>query len=223
MAAPASADTGRRATFLAEESGVRLTVEVDGPRLTVISASFGGARDAGEHRVFERFSSLIIGKPLQEAADHGALYTATSLPDDCAPVEGIRTPRNAGPAFALAERLIRDIHAAARERFTATSRDNNWYPGPSAAWLAKSEVEQAALIKPFIADAMRGCGLPVDDAWISRIERGRRLTIAFADTVSYTLKPGLMMGLERRLRREMGEPLEIFMEDMKDANAIRRL
>jgi hypothetical protein len=223
MAAPAAADTGRRATFIAEESGVRLTVEIDGPRLVVVAANFGGARDEGARRVLERFSSLIIGKPLQEAADHGAVYTAASLPDDCAPVDGIRTPRNAGPAFALAERLIRDIHAAAMHRFATTSRDNNWYPGPSAAWLAKSEAEQAELIKPFVADALHGCGLAAEDAWISRIERGRRLTIAFVETVSYRLKPGLMMGLERRLRREMGEPLEIFMEDMKDANAIRRL
>jgi hypothetical protein len=59
--------------------------------------------------------------------------------------------------------------------------------------------------------------------WISRIERGTRVTIAFADGVPYAVKPTLMMMLERRLRKETGIPLELFMEEMKDVNKIRRL
>jgi hypothetical protein len=79
------------------------------------------------------------------------------------------------------------------------------------------------VIKPFMADVLRAHGLMEEDAWISRIERGRRLTIAFGDKVAYAIKPRLMLVLERRIRHETGDPLEFFMEEMKDANSIRRL
>ena len=58
---------------------------------------------------------------------------------------------------------------------------------------------------------------------ICRIERGTRVTIAFGEAVSYAVKPKLMMTIEQRLRRKTGDPLELFMQDMKDANKIRRL
>ena len=213
------------AEFIAEENGVRLTVRVDGrsARLTVTAAGSSGGGDAGERRVLDQFCIIIVGRPLQEAADHGAIYTAALLPEDCVPVRGIRTPRNAGPAFALAERLIRSVHAAAMRQFDITSRDNIWDRRPSAAWLAKTEAEHAAAVKPFIAHVLLDHGLTEEDAWISQIEHGRRLTIAFGDRVAYAIKAGLMMALERRLRLETGEPLEFFMEEMKDANRIRRL
>jgi hypothetical protein len=211
--------------FAARENSVELNVGVAAgdPRLMVVAARSSGGSDEKEQRVLERFCSIIIGKPLQEGADHGAIYAAASLPMDCPPVQGVRTPRNAGPAFALAERLIRKIHVAAVRQSGVTRRDNTWYARPGAAWLAQTEAQQAAAIKPLLIDVLSGYGLTADDAWISQIERGRRVTVAFGDTVPYAIKPELMMALERRLRRDTGAPLEVFLQEKKDANAIRRL
>jgi hypothetical protein len=211
--------------FAAEEAGVRLSVTVDGgtKRQVVLNAQGSGSGNSLERRVLDRLCKIIEGRPLQEAAEHGVIYTLEALAEDCAPVTGIRTPRNAGPAFALAERLIRRIHASAREHFQVDYRENGWYTNPSAEWLAASEAEQAGNIKPILADLLCIKGLTENDAWICRIERGTRVTISFGDAVSYALKPGLIMELERRLRLETENPLELFMDEMKDSNKIRRL
>lgn len=222
---PTETVAGKILTFSGAKGAVRLTVGVDGgsSRLIVREANHEGAADALTARVLDKLCAIIVGRPLQEAADHGAVYTTAALPEDCAPVNGIRTPRNAGPAFALAERLMRQVHAAAREHFNIGHRENAWYLRPNADWLSKDEPAQAVAIKPIIADFLKANGLLDDDIFISRIERGTRVTIAFSENVTYKTKPKLMMSLEQQLRRETGNPLELFMDEMKDANKIRRL
>ncbi|HLH87349.1 MAG TPA: hypothetical protein VKX28_02720 [Xanthobacteraceae bacterium] len=200
-----------------------VAVDADRGRLTVRDARYEGASDMVTGRVLGELCRLIVGRPLQEAADHGAIYAVEALPDLTAAVAGIRSPRNAGPAFALAERLLRKVHAAARQQLQIGHRENGWYIRPPADWLAMDEAAQAAAIKPAIADFLALAGFSEENMWVSRIERGTRVTIAFADDVSYAVKPKLMMLLERRLRESTGNPLELFMDEMKDVNKIRRL
>jgi hypothetical protein len=85
------------------------------------------------------------------------------------------------------------------------------------------ETTQANAIKPIVARFLRAQGMGEDDIFISAIDRGTRVTVAFSERVSYAAKPKLMMQLEQALRHETGDPLELFMEEMKDANRIRRL
>ena len=219
-----SAD-GATQTFTGSEDGIKLSVSVDSgsSRLIIREARHEGSTDAVTARVLDKLCTIIVGRPLQEAADHGAVYIAAALPEDCAPITGIRTPRNAGPAFVLAELLMRKVHAAARHHFNVGHRENAWYVRPTADWLSKDETSQAEVLKPIITAFLRANGSGKDEIWICRIERGTRVTIAFGDKVSYAVKPKLMMLLEQRLRRETGNPLELFMEEMKDANKIRRL
>jgi hypothetical protein len=219
------ADGGSILTFVGAQGGFRLLVGVDGGsnRLIVREARYEGAMDAVTVRVLDRLCTIIIGRPLQEAADHGAIYTAAALPEDCVPTSGIRTPSNAGTAFVLAERLIRLVHAAARQHFDLGHRENAWYVHPSADWLSKDEASRAEVLKPIIATFLRANKLSEDDIWICQIEKNTRVTIAFSEKVHYAVKPKLMMVLEQKLRRQTGNPLELFMEEMKDANRIRRL
>jgi hypothetical protein len=211
-------------TFVADEGGTTLSVTIDtGRRQIVRAASHSGSADPRTIQVLDQFCLIITGRPLQEAADHGAIYAASALPDLCAPISGVRTPRNAGPEFALAERLVRNVHAQALKHFNVGHRDNAWYMRASADWLAKNEAEQATVLKPIIADFLSKNGLTESDIWISGIDRGTRVTIAFSEGISYSLKPKLMMMIEQRLREETGDPFELFMEEVKDANKLRRL
>lgn len=219
------ATTNTILTFTGTDGPLRLSIAIDAgsSRLIVRQANHDGAADKLTARVLDKLCTIIVGRPLQEAADHGAVYTVVALPNDCAPIKGIRTPHNAGPVFILAERLVRQVHAAARQHFNIEHRENAWYTRPSADWLSKDEAAQAASIKPVIASFLETNALHKDDIFISRIERGTRVTIAFSENVTYKMKPELMMKLERLLRCATNNPLELFMEEMKDANKIRRL
>lgn len=219
---PAAGDA--EAVFSAELDGVRLTLHLNSrdDRCIIRQASFSGARTAEEHSVLENLCAVVAGRPLQEAADHGVIYVAAQSPL-AAKVVGIRTPQNAGPPFAFAQQLIRRAFAAAQVQSQVEYRENRWYVDADANWLAKSEAEQASILKPIVARFLHAKGKSDDDLWISCIERDTRVTVAFGTSVHYATKPGLLMDLERRLRAETGEPLELFMEEMKDANRIRRL
>jgi len=207
------------------EDGIRLSLTIDSgsSRLIVREARHDGAGDTKTARVLDALCAIIVGRPLQEAADHGVIYVMAALPADCAPIVGIRTPRNAGPAFTLAERLVRQAHAAARQHFDIDHRENAWYLRPDTDWVMKDEAARVAVIKSVVTDFLRTQSLGEDDIFLSRIERGTRVTVGFASTVTYAMKPKLMLALEQQLRRETGNPLELFVEEMKDANKIRRL
>jgi hypothetical protein len=209
----------------AVEGSVRLRVGVDvaSSRLIIRHAGYEGAADDLTRRALDRLCAIIVERPLQEAADHGVIYAAAAAPEDCAPVDGIRTPRNAGASFVLAEKLLRQVHTKVCNDLNIGHRENAWYLRPSQGWLAQDEKTQANLIKPIIVDFLRANGLDEDAVFICRIERGNRVTVGFSEHVSYTIKPTIMLWLEKLLRRETGHPLELFMDEMKDANRIRRL
>jgi hypothetical protein len=217
--------TGRILIFTGSEGAIRLSIGVDtgSDSLIVRDARHEGVTDASTRRALDKLCTIVVGRPLQEAGDHGAIYAADALPADRAPVRGIRTPRNAGSDFVLAERLLRQVHASARQHFNIGHRENGWYLRPSANWLAQDETAQASSIKPIIASFLRTNGLRDGDIFISRIEGGTRVIVGFSEHVIYRMKPKLMMTLEQQLRRETGNPLELFMDEMKDANKIRRL
>jgi hypothetical protein len=218
-------DANELVTFEGVEGLVRLRVGVDvaSRRLVIHDATHEGAEDELTRRALHRLCELIVGRPLQEAADHGVIYAAAAIPGDCAPVEGIRTPRNAGPAFVLAERLLRQVHTKVRMHLNVGHRENAWYRRPSKEWLAQDEAAQANSIRPIVMSFLQANGLDEDAIFISRIERGTRVTVGFSEHVSYKKKPKLLMALEKVLLRETDTPLELFMDEMKDVNQIRRL
>jgi hypothetical protein len=213
------------ALFAAEDSGVRLslTVITGSQRLIIRHARHSGGRDQMELDVLEALCAVAEERPLQEAADHGMIYVLEMVPHSAVNVRGILSPRNAGAPFLFAERLIRMVYQQASAKLNLQHRASHWYIKPSAAWLAKTEAEKVAVLNPIFTKYLRDNGLAEGDMWITGIERGTRVTVAFAKEISYTKKPQLLMECEVRIRQMTGDPLELFMEELKDANKLRRI
>ena len=205
MASLAESESKRAAgksVFRAAEAGITLCVAVAvGPgRLIVRQARHSGAQHVLERQVLDCLCATIKDRPLQEAAEHGAIYTLEKLLPIADPVKGVRLPRNAGPAFARAERLIRSIDRTAREQLNRQYGQSHWYPRPSAAWLKMSMAQQIDFLGPLVDEFLRAAGFNTDAARVGRIEKRLRITIAFSPDVSSAAKPKLLMGLERSLR-----------------------
>jgi hypothetical protein len=115
------------------------------------------------------------------------------------------------------------LFAKAIKEFDADYRDNSWYVQPSSDFKRKSEQEQADILKSHLQNFIKLNNLSHDDIWICEIERSRRVTISFSDNVPYRDKPSLVMRFEKFLRDITGDPLEIFVEEMRDVNKGRRL
>ena len=221
-----STDEGAR-VYAAAEEGVSLTVAIsmgDGPA-RVVAARHCGATQPWLRAACESFCRLIEGLPLQEAAEHGAIQLVDRLrgPEQPAPVPGILTPRNSGAMFTFVEHLIRAIYAQHLANTGEKPAPSNWNSPLPAGWARLPKDEQISLLRPVIASELEHEGFTSDDVWINDIHRGLRVTMAFGPHVSAQRKPTLLMKLERCMRLTTGARLEVYAQEMRDQNVIRRL
>lgn len=222
-AGDAAAIAAEGEAFAAEADGRRLSLVLRRGR--IVGAAHQGVTDPAEARVFDAFCEVIESLPIQEAADHAGHHVMARLraPDEAPPVPGIVTPWNADPLYRRPMRLIRRIRAdhAARRRAPAT--ENFWNPAISKDWLRRDPADQrarvAALLETFLAER----GLAPGSLVAVGVEGNIRVLLAFSEAVDYRHKPALLMDFERRLRAATGDRLEVFAEELADANRIRRL
>ncbi len=227
-----SIDRSPRAGTQAGADEERLTAEEDGRRLTlvlrrgkVLSATHGGVADPAEARVFDAFCRVLTGLPIQEAADHAGHHVMVRLkrPDGTPPVPGIVTPWNADPLYHRPMRLIRRIRADHAVGRPSAGTENFWNPAISKDWLRLDEADQLARVDEMLGEFLAERGVAPGSLVAVGVEHNIRVLLAFSDVVGYELKPGLLMAFERELRARTGDRLEVFAEEMKDDNKIRRL
>lgn len=175
--------------------------------------------------LLEVFAATIEGLPLQEAADHGTIHTCDRLRENVAGplVKGIHTPASMGTAFRRCDRLIREIAAQFHASVGDRNNRNFWNPPLSRGWRLKSASEQVAVLQTIAEEFCAAAGFPAASIRVGRLERSRRVVIDFSEDFAAAKKPGVLMHLERLVRTRTGERLEVFMEELKDNNRLRRL
>jgi hypothetical protein len=220
--APSPAEEGEELLEAAEE-GTRLQVVVK--RGKILRAAHQGAEDPAARAVLDVFCQTIEGLPLQEAADHAGHHMVARLRNgvDTRPVPGILTPWNADPLFHPPIRLLRRILADHRERHGIESLENFWNPTISKDWLRLDEGAQCARLEAMLADFLAEQGLVEGDMQVVGVERNIRVLLAISGDLDYRRKPSLLLAFERKLRAATGDRLEVFAEEMKDDNKLRRL
>ncbi|HEC14420.1 MAG TPA: hypothetical protein ENI72_01550 [Rhodospirillales bacterium] len=203
------------------EGGVTLSLDVD-PRSHVISrAAYEGAAGPVQKGLLEAFCALIEGLPLIEAADHGAIRLEFILREDvdARPVPGVVTPQAADPAFAWVERLIRKALGAYREKSGFDKTKNEYDPAPAQAWLSLCEDER----REKLLSAISGLGYGPGDVAVTAIEYDIRVVVRFSDSLAQGDKQRHMMTIERGLKTHVDPRLELYLEELKDENILRRL
>lgn len=224
-----AAAMSRARLYSATDAGVTLSVWLVRGRTgwQVAEARYRLAENATPELkgTLETFCHAIEGLPLQEAADHGTIHTCERLREAVAEplVEGIHTPRALGAAFARCDRLIRSILAQYRSATGDQETRNFWNPALSQDWRLKTIEQRMEILRPIMEDFCTSQGGARSDMWIARIEKMRRVVIDFDNAVDSARKPALLRGLERAIRHATGERLELYMEELKDNNGIRRL
>lgn len=209
----------------AHENGAMLTLSVGAPpRQLIDRARFDGATDPLLIGILETFCRVIEGLPLREAADHGTIHALERLCDNrpTKAAAGILTPRSAGSGFILCDRLVRRIlaeHGGSESRSTA----NFWNPPLSAGWQAQSAAQRTATLEGVIGAFRTACRLNPSDFYLTSIDRNIRVFVGFGPGIRPDDKPRLLREFERQIRQATQSRLEVYVEDMKDDNVIRRL
>lgn len=199
----------------------------------ISEARHADAEDPATSAVMDIICRIVEGRPVQDAADHGAVHAIEALtdPEQPRPVAGILTPRNAGAPFLLGQKLLRAADQLFRAETGAMRQPNEFDRPYSDAWLQLDDKEKRAAIDPVLARFRQAEGIASEDLSIVTIDRYDRVELMFRDgipfveedPVPYWRKPILLRRLEAKLRRELGERIEVFVAEVKDQNAIRRL
>lgn len=213
---------GSGLSISASDGPATLTALVDAGH-TIVAARHAGARTPVERAVLEALCVAIEGVPVQDAGDHGPIRALAALRDsgEARPVQGILLPANADPAFVPAVHLAQRLRDAWRAQTGVPYAYNEFDRPPSSVWLGMSAGERLERVSREVAAAGIGAEvLRMDDDLHGQPVR---VVVTFADTVTARDKPDLMRALERALKASVEGKLQLYHEQRKDENEIRRL
>ncbi|MBX7081233.1 MAG: hypothetical protein K1X88_18680 [Nannocystaceae bacterium] len=209
----------------AGHDGVMLTLAIEHDTHRVREAGFFGSTDAVTTGVLEVLCRVIESLPVLEAAQHGPARLEAALRDRSAPppVPGIVTPRAADPAFALPTLLVRQALQRYREHTGFAERDSRYDAGPGPRWRALDENARAQAVTATLARYARAHGAEASDAELVAIEIDIRIVARLGGTLAGPERAAHCMALERALQAEIDPRLELYLEERKDRNKLRRL
>ena len=193
-----------------------MTLLVDGDGHTIRRAAHSGASTSVERALLDRLCALIVGLPIQKAADHGVIRLEYELRDKTMerPVAGVVTPEAADASFLLPLALVRGALGDYRSKTGYGETENTYDPQPSAPWMSMDGEAR----RKFLDGAIREIGYSAKDVVVTAIEFDVRVVVelAVAD------KQRCLMALEAGIKDKVDARLELFLEEIKDINKLRR-
>lgn len=211
--------------ILAAADGLEIAITVDSEHDRISAAGYDGDPTPAERAVLKQLCAFALGASPRELVEHGLTFVVEQLRDLGAPrpVEGILGPRSAGPCFQRPRHLVRALRDAVLAAWGAFEGDNVFDRPYSGAWLALPAAEKNERLEALIQDYREQTDLDQTAMVVFEIDQYDRVVVMFDDGVPVWDKPPHLLALERWLRQETGERIEVFLEIVKDSNRIRRL
>lgn len=211
--------------ILAAVDGLEIAITVDSDRDRISAARYDGEPTPAERAVLKQLCVFALGASPRELVEHGLIFVVERLrdPDAPRPVEGILGPRSAGPCFQRPRQLLRALRGAVLAARGAFEGDNVFDRPYSDTWLTLPAAEKIERLEALIQDYREQTDLDPTAMAVFEIDQYDRVVVIFDDGVPVWDKPPHLLALERWLRQETGERIEVFVETVKDSNRIRRL
>ena len=202
---------------------IKVAVQIEGELIAGIE--YDGETTRAERAVLQQLSAFANGATVREFVEHGLTFVVERLRDPAMPrpVDGILSPRNAGPCFQRPRLLIKALRAAYLSQHGDFAGDNIFDRPYSERWLAMGNTEKQNRLETLIQAFREQVGLDEAAMAVFEIDQYDRVVVIFGPEVGVWDKPTHLLGLERWLRRQTGERIEVFVEIAKDSNRIRRL
>ena len=202
----------------AEEQGMSLSASLRRADHVVIEAGFQAAADSTQQGLLEALCQVMESKPIQECADHAAIYVERMLRDPAeAPlVRGLVTPDNADPQLAMIQSLVRKLLAAYRAT-SGYGQTSNFFDRPvSPAWKALSEGQRMERVRKVLEDhAMTRL------VTLLGMEGLKRVVVQFVAEMDNLAKHDLLVKLDELLRMAVEPTLQTVSRVRSDTNVVR--
>lgn len=163
------------------------------------------------------FCQVAEGRPLLEIVEHGVMRTErlARFRHAKAPVPGLVTTKNAGPAFVWLESFVQ-----ARFRPLLNSGERNRWDDPvGPQWSLASNEERLALVNEEIPDLALMIGWQDSLPKAVQVEHDSRVVLSYESTRTKAAQSGsALMALERLLKETVEARLELVLESLEDRN-----
>ena len=210
-------------SITAKSKGVRLALVVSKEHHIISDVRYGGRPSNPEKGVLNRFCALIIGKPILEARDHGILYLEESLRSShrSSDLKGIVIPEKAEPTLELPLELIRSAYTDYCEATGYAPKANIYTPQPSSEWAAKDDATKQTELNGLLNQFCSERNLEADSFEVLSVEHHKNILIQLNLDLGKVDQSVSLIKLERWLKKQTGEPIELHLEELQDRNAKR--
>jgi hypothetical protein len=223
------ADASIRLVTVAQD-GFTLSAQVDPATQVIREARHDGPDEPLARTMLDQLCALLPGLTIQEASDHAGhrLIARLAAAEAPRPVAGILLPDNADPLFRRPKALVRALLAEWRRISGYDGRYNDFTTAPASAWSSLPGPERQRQVADLLevgsaADGVAAGALRLVAMEPNILGHEVRAIIAFAEAIGPDDKPGLARRAERLLQRRLDPHIELYVEELKDQNAIRRL
>lgn len=205
--------------------GITLMALIDPATHLIQKVSYQGATSVAQRGLLEALCTLLVGMTIQEASDHAVIYLEYELrdPTQKPPVTGIVIPQNAHSIFQLPLQLTRSLLAHYRQLTGYASTENFFDRAPSAAWLALTRDEKLVRLRTVLSELCSHLDLPASTVEIISLDGKDKVTIRFHGDFTGAAQQQYIMKLEDGFKQKIDRKLQLYTEEMKDLNIIRRL
>jgi hypothetical protein len=191
----------------------------------VVHSASSHAADEARYLLLSELCRIVEGLPVLEACYHGAgrLELRLRPTDQPRPLCGIVLPRAVHPHFALVEDLLRAALAEYRRiaDFQVTQSQHDDRPAPG--WVSASFEERCQRLEAAMAEVLPRFGLQPSDVSVVSIRYDVRVELGLSEAWKQLDQPRLVMALERELQARVDSRLEVYVQELKDKNQLRRL
>lgn len=191
----------------------------------VVNSASGQADDEPRRLLLSELCRIVEGLPVLEACYHGAgrLEHRLRPSDQPRPVGGIVLPRAVHPHFALVDDLLRSALAEYRKQANFQVTQSQHDDRPSDAWLSASFEERQKRLQGAMAEVLPSFGLEPSDVSVVSVRYDVRVELGLSEAWKKLDQPRLVMALERELQARVDARLEVYVQELKDKNQLRRL
>lgn len=204
-----------------------VSVEQGGARLSAIMDSEAIVRQA-RHKgangplraLLDQLCGLMIGRPIQEAQDHGVIRLEAKLRDrtQSPPVSGLLTAHNAEPLFDIPQKMVRSLYREYLARSGRKPEANFWDDTAGPAWASLSAEEKLQRAQASVQEACRNLGISPDGIEVLDILGGIRFVLALSPATADIHFGARMMRLESLIKKALDPRIELQLESVEDRN-----
>lgn len=216
-----------------EPSGVSLEIRlssglvgvvVDPATDRVAAAWHWNAASETERGILETLCRVVVDTPMQEVSDHAAIYVESTLRDrdQSPPVPGIVSPDNSDRWFATVLRATRDLARRYRELTGKEPEENLFQRETGPAWAKADPQERVRLVQGAMESLSREMGFGQAPRTV-RVDDDTKVTVEFETHLAPAVAQHRLMRLERGLQARVEPALQLYLEELKDKNVIRKI